>query len=110
MISLHVYLTPKNGNEKVLEASVRDKWMAAMAKQPGFLSGAMIKPYSDQELEKLSAAKPCSPYEVVSFWKSEKERLEWVARPIHDQVFSQVLDAAESVSYTLQTVEDSWNL
>ena len=110
MISLHVYLTPKAGNEQGLESAVRDKWMAAMAEQPGFLSGAMVKPYSDEELAKLEAAKPESAYEVVSFWQSERERAEWVARPVHDQVFSQVLDAAESVSYTLQTVEHSWNL
>ena len=110
MISLHVYLTPKAGKDQELESAVRDKWMAAMAEQPGFLRAATVKPLSDDELAKLEAIKPESTYEVVSLWRSESERQAWVARPIHDQVFSHVLEAAESVTYTVQTVDHSWNL
>ena len=32
--------------------------------------------------------------EAVSFWRSEAERQEWVARPIHNEVFAGVIDAA----------------
>ena len=109
MISLHVYLTPKEGNKKALESAIRDKWIAAMAEQPGFASAAMVTPFPDEEFTKLEAFKP-QTYEVVSFWRSESERKAWVARPVHDQVWSQVESAADSITYALQTVVHSWNL
>ena len=110
MISLHVYLTPKPGRDKELESAIRDKWLTAMAEQPGFLSAALVKPFPDDELAKLGAVKPQSAYEAVSFWRSEKERLAWVDRPIHDEVSAYVTEASETYSYSMQTVEHSWNL
>ena len=110
MISLHVYLTPKTGREADLESAVRDGWLKAMAEQPGFLSAALLKPYSDDELAELEAGKPQSAYEAVAFWSSEAARLAWVARPVHDEVFAPVIEAAGKLTHTLQTVERSWNL
>ena len=55
MISLHAYLTPKEGNEEALESAIRDKWIAAMAEQPGFSSAVMLTPFPDEELTKLNA-------------------------------------------------------
>jgi heme-degrading monooxygenase HmoA len=110
MISLHVYLTPKAGRERELDAAVRDEWLAAMSEQPGFLSAAVAKPFSDEELDGLGALKPGHALEAISFWRSEGDRLAWVARPIHDQVFAKVIEASESVTYTLQTVEQGWGL
>ncbi len=81
-----------------------------MAEQPGFISAAILTPFSDDALAKLEAAEPDKKLEVVSFWRSEEERLEWVARPIHDEVFLPLLDMAEDVSFTLQTVMADWNL
>ena len=110
MISLHVYLMPKAGKERELDSAVRDEWLAAMSEQPGFLSAAVLRPFSDGELDSLGALIPGHAIEAISFWRSEGERLEWVARPIHDQVFASVIEASDSVTYTLQTVERSWNL
>ncbi len=110
MISLHVYLTPAEGKAAELDSAINDKWMTAMADQPGFISGAALKPFSDEELAELGASVPEHYIEVVSFWSSEEERLAWVARPIHDEVFNEVLAAADGVSYTLQTAENSWNI
>ena len=81
MISLHVYMTPKANKEGELEAGIRDKWMAAMSEQRGFLRAALLKPFPDEELDKLQAAKPASTFETVAFWRTEEERLAWVARP-----------------------------
>ncbi len=103
-------MTPKPGKASELEAGIRDNWMGAMAEQPGFLRGVVLKPFSDEELAKLEAAKPLTAFEVVAFWQTEEERLEWVARPVHDEVFLPLLDLADDVSYTLQTVEHDWNL
>lgn len=110
MISLHVYLTPKTGQEMNLDSAVQDGWLPAMSQQPGFLAAAVVRPYDDRELEALGAVRPAPALEAVSFWNSEAERQEWVARPIHDEVFVKVIDAAESVSHTLQNVEGSWGL
>ena len=110
MISLNVYLTPKAGKASELEAAVRAGWMGAMVEQPGFLSAALLKPFGDEELAELQAVKPTGAFELVAFWRSEEARAAWVARPIHDDVFRPVIAASESVSYTVQTVEHSWNL
>ena len=110
MISLHVYLNPKSSKAGELEASIRDSWLKAMATQPGFISAAVLTPFSDDALDALGASKRPTAYEVVSFWESEDLRLEWVARPIHDQVFMPLLDLADDVSFTLNDVSESWNL
>ena len=110
MISLHVYLTPKAGKERELDSAVRDEWLAAMSEQPGFLSAAVVKPFADEELDSLGALKPGPAIEAISFWRSDRDRLEWVATPLHDRVFARVIEASDSVTYTLQTVERSWNL
>ena len=110
MITLHVYLTAKPGKESDLEAGIRNSWIAAMAEQPGFLHAALLKPFSDEALDALSGLKPAHTFEVVSFWESEEKRLEWVARPIHDQVFMPLFDNVADVKHTLATVEHSWEL
>ena len=110
MISLHVYMNPKSGREGELDSQIKDRWLSAMADQPGFVSAAILTPFSDDALDQLQAAKPNTALEIVSFWESEEKRLEWVARPIHDEVFLPLLDMAEDVSHTLQTVTGDWNL
>ncbi|MFP6644826.1 MAG: antibiotic biosynthesis monooxygenase [Candidatus Latescibacterota bacterium] len=110
MISLHVYINPKSGRQAELEANIRDRWLAAMSTQPGFISAAVLTPFADDALEALGASKPKTAYQVVSFWESEGLRLEWVARPIHDEVFMPLMDLAADVSYTLNDVAHQWNL
>ena len=110
MISLHVYLNPAAGKEAELDSAISDAWMTAMADQPGFIGGAVLKPFSDDALAALQASVPEHAIEVVSFWDSEEERLAWVARPIHDEVFEKVLAAADGVSHTLQNAHDNWNV
>jgi heme-degrading monooxygenase HmoA len=110
MISLHVSLNAKPGKIGDLESAVKDSWLKAMATQPGFISAAVLTPFSDDALDALGASKRATVYEVVSFWKSEELRLEWVARPIHDQVFMPLLDLADDVSFTLNDVAEQWNL
>jgi heme-degrading monooxygenase HmoA len=110
MISLHVYLNPKSGKTAELEVRVRDSWLKAMATQPGFISAAVLTPFSDDALDALGASKPKTAYEVVSFWESEELRMEWVARPIHDQVFMPLMDLADDISFTLNDVANEWNL
>lgn len=110
MITLHVYLTPKGGKHDELETAIRDSWIAAMSEQPGFLRAAILTPFPDEELDRLQAFKPKHTFEVVSLWRSERERLEWVARPVHDRVFVPILELSEDVSFTVNNVTHGWNL
>ncbi len=101
MITLHVYLTPKSGKTDALPAAINNPWISMMSEQPGFVQAAMLTPFNDDSSEDI---------EVVSYWESEELRLEWVARPIHDQVFAGIMENAERVSPTVKTVSNKWNV
>ncbi len=72
-----------------------------MAKQPGFVQAAMLTQFDDESSEDI---------EVISYWESEELRLEWVARPIHDEVFASIMDLAETISPTVKTVSNTWSI
>jgi heme-degrading monooxygenase HmoA len=110
MISLNCYFDPKPGREAQLKSAIIDAWIVAMAEQPGFINAALLTPFSDEELANLEAAKAQAKFEVVSFWRSEEERLAWVARPIHDEVFNPVIAESDRVTYTLHNVVESWSI
>lgn len=110
MITLHVYMTAKPGKESELEAGIQDSWIAAMAEQPGFKHAALLKPFPDEALDALGGLKPSHTFEIVSYWESEEKRLEWVARPIHDEVFKPLFENVAEVKHTLATVEHGWEL
>jgi heme-degrading monooxygenase HmoA len=101
MITLHVYLTPKAGKADALRAAINDPWISTMSEQPGFVQAAMLTPFNDDSSEVI---------EVVSYWESEELRLEWVARPIHDRVFAGIMENANTVSPTVKTVTNTWNV
>ena len=101
MITLHVYLTPKAGKADVLHRAINDPWISTMSEQPGFVQAAMLTPFNDDSSEDI---------EVVSYWESEELRLEWVARPIHDQVFAGIMENAQTISPTVKTVSNKWNV
>ena len=110
MISLNVYLTAKPDKTAALEKAIVDIWLDAMNKQPGFLRAAMNTPFTDAELDALEASKPSYTHEVVSYWESEQQRLDWVARDIHQEVWPQIVAHADSISYTLYTCDETWNM
>ena len=72
-----------------------------MSTQPGFVQAAMLTQFDDESLEDI---------EVISYWESEELRLEWVARPIHDEVFASIMDLAETISPTVKTVSNTWSI
>ena len=110
MISLNVYLTPKQGEEAALEAAIKDVWIAAMTRQPGFLRATLNTPFTDEDLAALEANKPAYAYEMVSYWNSEQDRVDWVARDIHQEVWPQVIDHCADVSYTLFDCNTTWSM
>jgi heme-degrading monooxygenase HmoA len=72
-----------------------------MSKQPGFVQAAMLTQFDDESSEDI---------EVISYWESEALRLDWVARPVHDEVFSSIIDLAETISPTVKTVSNTWSI
>ena len=72
-----------------------------MVKQPGFIQAAMLTQFDDESSEDI---------EVISYWESEELRLQWVALPIHDEVFASIMDLAETISPTVKTVSNTWNI
>ena len=72
-----------------------------MSKQPGFVQAAMLTQFDDESSEDI---------EVISYWESEELRLEWVARPIHAEVFASIMDLAETISPTVKTVSNTWSI
>jgi heme-degrading monooxygenase HmoA len=101
MITLHVYMKPITGHSEALQTAIRDTWVSTMAEQPGFIKAVMLTPFGDDYSTDI---------EAISFWESEELRLEWVARPIHDQVFVTIMEIVETISSTVKAVEHSWNL
>ena len=108
MISLHVYFTPKIGQDKALENGISEEWITEMAMQEGFLKAVTLKRFSDSSIKKVGGIIPENLFEVISYWNSEEERLAWVAKPIHDQVFNPLIALSEKVNFTLQNVKHTW--
>jgi len=74
-----------------------------MSEQPGFVQAAILTPFGNGEDDS-------NEIEVISYWESEELRLEWVARPIHDEVFAPIMELSEIVSSTVKTVGHAWNI
>ena len=108
MISLHVYLSPLPGKFSDLEVAVSETWLPAMTNQSGFINAYLLQPFDQIELKKIDANIQDHDLEVVVFWASEAERLEWVSLPIHDQVFNLILSSTEKMTYTLKTIKNNW--
>jgi len=101
MITLHVYLTPKPGQYEALKSKINDPWISTMSEQPGFVQAAMLTQFDDESSEDI---------EVISYWESEALRLDWVARPVHDEVFSSIIDLTVTISPSVKTVSNTWSI
>ena len=95
MITLNMRLTAKRGREDDLLRAVRDRWMEAMSRQPGFVRGVLLEPYSGTAAAKVGLSEKEFTFEVVSFWETEEDRAAWAASEIHAEVIAGVNDAVE---------------
>ena len=101
MITLHVYLTAKTNKSDDMLNAIIDPWINAMEHQPGFIQATLLTDHQGKTAQQI---------EVISYWESEELRLEWVARPIHDEVFAPIIELAESISSTVKNVNHTWKL
>ena len=92
MITLNMRLTAKPGREVELASAIRDRWMKAMTRQPGFIRGVMLKPYEGEMAATVGLPEQEFTFEVVSFWESEEQRAAWAASDIHAEVIAYVND------------------
>lgn len=95
MITLNMRLTAKRGREDDLLRAIRDRWMEAMSRQPGFVRGVLLEPYSGAAAAKVGLSEKEFTFEVVSFWETEEDRAAWAASEIHAEVIAGVNDAVE---------------
>ena len=93
MITLNMRLTANPGREAELSSAIRDRWMKAMSRQPGFIRGVLLKPYEGELAAKVGLTEQDFTFEVVSFWESEEQRAAWAASDIHAEVIAYVNDA-----------------
>ena len=111
MITLNMRLTAKPEREAELTSAIRDKWMEAMSRQPGFIRGVMLKPYEGELAAKVGLTEQDFTFEVVSFWESEEQRAAWAASDIHAEVIAYVNDAIlpeVGKKAAMFTIEEHW--
>lgn len=111
MIILNMRLTAKPGCEAELASAIRDKWMKAMSRQPGFVRGVMLKPYGGELASGIGLPEQDFTFEVVSFWESEEQRAAWAGSAVHAEVIAYVNDVVLPKSgkkSTLLTIEEHW--
>ena len=111
MITLNMRLTAEPGREDELDSAIRDRWMKAMARQPGFIRGVMLRPYEGEMAANVGLPEQEFTFEVVSFWESEEQRAAWAASDIHAEVIAYVNDAIVTESgkrAVMFTIEDHW--
>ena len=111
MITLNMRLTAKPEREAELTSAIRDKWMEAMSRQPGFIRGVMLKPYEGELAAKVGLTEQDFTFEVVSFWESEEQRAAWAASDMHAEVIAYVNDAIlpeVGKKAAMFTIEEHW--
>ena len=108
MITLNMRLTANPGREAELSSAIRDRWMKAMSRQPGFIRGVLLKPYEGELAAKVGLTEQDFTFEVVSFWESEEQR---AASDIHAEVIAYVNDAIlpeTGKKAAMFTIEEHW--
>ncbi len=108
MIVLQIQLSPDPGREDELDEAVRQRFLPAMSKQPGFVQAFLAGPCSQEVLAAVGAQKPSFKFQVTALWNSEEERKSWVARDIHQEVFGEVSGLCAQASALLLDVVQSW--
>ena len=107
MIVLQIRLSPERGRDNELEEAVRQRFLPAMSKQPGFVQAFLTAPSSEETLAAVGAQKPSFKFQITALWKSEEERKDWAAQDIHQEVWGEVSGLCEAEALLLDVVQ-SW--
>ena len=108
MIVLQIQLSPERGREDELEEAVRQRFLPAMSKQPGFVQAYLTRPCSEEILAAVGAQQPSFQFQVTAWWSSEEERKAWVSRDIHQEVWGGVGGLCSQANALLLDVVQSW--
>jgi antibiotic biosynthesis monooxygenase (ABM) superfamily enzyme len=83
--------------EKEMLAIFHNKFHAAAAQQPGFISANMLKLRSALQ----GAAPPNANYRFVLHFQTEEQRQAWIATPIHRRLWPTIEQTLVSKQYTV---------
>ena len=108
MIVLQIQLSADQEREEELEEAVRQRFLPAMSKQPGFVQAFLTGPCSEEVLAAVGAQRPSFKFQVTALWNSEEERKDWVARDIHQEVWAEVSGIFSQANALLLDVVQSW--
>lgn len=100
MIRLVVNLRVPESAADDLERYYVDTYAPMLAQQPGFVSAALGKIYSDESLQEIDAERPESNYQLSLDFQTEESRRAWVSDPRHDPAWGHVVQLAEQVRHT----------
>jgi heme-degrading monooxygenase HmoA len=85
-IQLHVDLDVVPGKEADVEKNFKSTFRPTISKQPGFVDVKLMKMRSA-----LKGPKPANaPYRLVISFKTEEQRLQWVATDDHQRVWPSI--------------------
>lgn len=88
MITLHIYLTVKEGQGPALEALYRDTYVPAISRQAGFQATHLLRAYDSP-----------ARYEIDIRFASEELRTRWAASPEHESAWPQVVALCDEVTW-----------
>jgi heme-degrading monooxygenase HmoA len=87
MVTLHIYLTVKEGQGAALEALYHAAYIPAISRQEGFRGAHLLRAYD-------SAAQ----YEIDITFDSEEQRARWASSADHEATWPRVVALCEGFS------------
>jgi len=94
-IQLHCDMELDPAREKEMLANFRNVFRPTISKQPGFVSVQLLK----LRAEKQGKAPAGCTYRAIISFRTEEQRLAWVARPAHQQAWGAVEKTLKGVKY-----------
>jgi heme-degrading monooxygenase HmoA len=87
------WLVPQ-GNETAFETVIKNIFIPAVSRQPGFLGCAFLREFDDAALAKMGVARDPHGYRLNISFETEELRLCWAETPEHDHAVGQALKVA----------------
>lgn len=108
MICLQIQFSPEQGQADKLEEAIRQRFLPAMSRQPGFVRAYLTGPCSPDVLAAVGAKSPSFQFQVTALWDSEEERKVWATQDIHQEVWGEASGLCNQVSALLLDVVQAW--
>jgi heme-degrading monooxygenase HmoA len=87
VVTLHIYLRVKSGQEARFEELYQETYVPAIGKQEGFRRTQLLRPYEGG-----------SEYEIDIYFDNEDLRERWANSPEHQEVWPQVKEMCTKIT------------